>query len=103
MTKEAKHLLRPEYPLALFQEEIEILLEDIHVRIANLLQYLDQIDRVAKDAVPAQSIRRRVAVLRNLAAKLELSLTQKETNERQTTNRNRGDHSAESCRVSETE
>jgi hypothetical protein len=86
-----KNLLRPEYPLNLFEEEINILLEDVHVRLARLLQYLP-----LSDAYANHSITRRIVVLRILAAKLELSLTQKETttDEERNIDRSGGHHSS---------
>jgi hypothetical protein len=96
-------LLRPEYTVALFEDEIEFLLDRTHEHLAHLLEYLDRCERIGKGSIPESSIRRRAAALRNLAAKLELS--QKETNneERKHQNRNRGDHPAESCGVSQAE
>jgi hypothetical protein len=74
-------LLRPEYSVALFEDEIEFLLEHTHKRLAHLLDYLDRSERIGKGTIPEASIRRRAAALRNLAAKLELSLTHQETSE----------------------
>jgi hypothetical protein len=98
-------LLRPEYTVALVEEEIEFLLDRTHERLAHLLEYLDRIERIGKGTIPESSVRRRAAAVRNLAAKLELSLTHKETSneERKHPNRNRGDHPAESSGVSQVE
>jgi hypothetical protein len=69
-------LLRPEYRVDLNEAEIEILLEDVHVRLARLLEYLP-----LSNAYANRSIVRRIAILRILTAKLERPLTQETSNE----------------------
>jgi hypothetical protein len=98
-------LLRPEYTVALFADEVEFLLDRTHERLAHLLEYLDRCERIGKGSIPESSIRRRAAALRNLAAKLELSLTHQETNEETTrhSNRSRGNHAAESGGIPQAE
>jgi hypothetical protein len=73
--------LRPEYQVDLFEEEIEILLQSVHGQLASVLHYVDLGDRVIKGNLINTSCRRRIITLRNLAAKLELSMNKKETNE----------------------
>jgi hypothetical protein len=89
-----KNLIRPEGRVDLFQEEIDILLEDVHERLAKLLHYIDLGDRVIKGNYINSSVYRRIVVLRNLAAKLEQPFHKKETeDETRTTNRDRGHQS----------
>jgi hypothetical protein len=95
-----ENLVRPEHRVDLFAEEVEILLEDVHQRIAKILHYIDLGDRVIKGNLINTSCRRRIITLRNLAAKLELSLNKKETTKEldETTrnlDRGGGDHSAD--------
>ena len=53
-------LLRPEYRVDLFEEELDILLEGVHESLANLLHYVDLGDRVIKGNLINTSIRRRI-------------------------------------------
>ena len=66
MTAKANQLLRPEYPVLLNREELEVLLEDVHLRLARLLEYLP-----LSHAYSNHSVTRRITVLRLLSAKLE--------------------------------
>jgi hypothetical protein len=92
-----KNLIRPEHLVDLFEEELNILLESVHARLADALHYVDLGDRVIKGNLINTSVHRRIVVLRNLAAKLELSVNKKETKDETTRNidRNRGDHSSD--------
>jgi hypothetical protein len=97
-----KNLIRPEHRVDLFEEELSILLESIHARLADALHYVDLGDRVIKGNLINSSVRRRIVVLRNLAAKLEQSLNKKETKDETIRNidRSGGYHSSDRSNLS---
>lgn len=74
-----KHIIRPEYRVDLFREEIELLLSDVHVKLASLLLYVDLGNRVMRDNLNKASVIRHITILRNLAAKLELAISDEQT------------------------
>jgi hypothetical protein len=80
----------PEYQIALSKPEIEQILLDTHNHLAVALAYRNDAE---KYYIPDTWLRRRIMVLRNLVAKLELLLKQNNENETRTTDTTRGDHS----------